>query len=126
MESNARPRGEISLSYHMFFGFDLGPDVDEAAAWQALDDLTQALIAADVLLSTAPVAKRQHHPVLDTATHIASAFFTTMTFKDKAQADAAVKLIYAKSPDTDDTHNAFIDLVKDPFFLCFDDIPCRT
>ena len=111
------------MPYHMFFGFNLRNDVRFETAQRGLDELTDALVAANVMQSTSTISKRDRHPVLDTASNINSEYFTTMTFADRKEADAAVKLIYARIDTTDRPHESFIEMVDDPFFLCFYDEP---
>ncbi len=96
------------MAYHMFFGFDLkdGISLDEARA--SMEALSDTLRTADLILDASPIAKRNRHPVLDTASNIEATYFAQMRFRDRKQADAAVKEIYAHQGAVETAHVAFI------------------
>ena len=109
------------MTYHMFFGFNLSPGADVRQAARSLENLTRHLVEIDLLQSVTPLQIRDRHPVLDTANDMTQTYFATMTFRDRAQADACVAHVYEWSDPTDHLHKGFIGLTTDQVFICFED-----
>ncbi|MEL6236506.1 MAG: hypothetical protein AAFR46_19085 [Pseudomonadota bacterium] len=107
------------MAYHMFFGFCLRERVAAGEVAEALQRLGARLIACDLMLAITPMARRDRHPVLDTEPENPRAFFATMVFRDRAQADAAVAHFEARDPVTAPLHAAVIRRITEASFLCY-------
>ena len=75
----------------------------------------------DLVVETGQVAERRRHPIMDTDDARSHQYFFTMSFRDVAQCDAAVRHIQAHHADPDQIHRAVYGLIVDPIFTCWED-----
>ncbi|MEM1276585.1 MAG: hypothetical protein AAGH74_08665 [Pseudomonadota bacterium] len=81
------------------------------------------LIAQDLAVSSSPIAGRRTDTGLDTDEERDHTFFVIMSFRDRAQSEAAWDEIEPRKQPTDKLHRAVFALVRDPIFTCWEDEP---
>ncbi len=108
--------------FHMLTCFDLRPGIELGTFRQALADYTAHLQELDLVESNSPIGRRQSDTILDTDGERHHQYFTTMSFRDRAQADAAVDYIKAHSRKPGHSiHHAVYSKVQDQIFICWQD-----
>ena len=108
--------------FHMLSSFNLPEAVSEAEFQTALDRFHELLVARDLVVETAPLGRRVRHPVMDTDEDRALAYYFLMSFRDRAQCDEAVKVLYRNEPPLAEVHQAVWARVEDAVFTCWEDI----
>ncbi len=108
--------------FHMLTCFDLKPDVEIGAFGAALADYTVHLQELDLVESNGPIGQRQSDTILDTDGERHHQFFTTMSFRDRSQADAAVDYIKAHTEPGHSIHHAVYSKVQNQIFICWQDM----
>lgn len=108
--------------FHMLSCFDLksGVTIDEFR--ESLDELTKHLKDIELIHSTGPVGRRQRHPIMDTDSERDHEFFFIMSFSDRDQCDRAVDYFLPGEAPVDSIHRAVHAKVKDPVFICWEDL----
>ena len=106
---------------HMLTCFDLAPGIELEAFRRALADYTAHMHSLDLVESSGPIGVRQSDTILDTDSERGHEHFVIMTFRDRAQADAAVDTILRHQEPTDSIHMAVYGKVRDPVFICWQD-----
>ena len=106
--------------FHMLTCFKLKSADDLAGFQDDLQTYGAHLRDRDLLVEIGPIGERQSNTILDTDdrdhTH-----FMIMTFKDRAQSDAAVKYIFSGEDPADTLHRAVYKNIVDPVFMCWQD-----
>ena len=102
--------------------FDLNPGIEPEAFRQALADYTAHMRELDLVESNSPIGRRQSDTIMDTDDERDHQYFTIMTFRDRAQVDAAVDYIKAHTEPGHSIHHATYSKVQDPIFICWQDI----
>jgi len=108
--------------FHMLTCFNLKQEHSIGEFSQSLCDFTAHLQKIDLLHSTGPVGRRQRHTIMDTDSERDHEYFFIMSFQDRAQCDRAVEYILPHKEPGDSIHNATLANVKDPVFICWEDI----
>jgi len=108
--------------FHMLTCFNLqdGQKIEDFCA--AITDFTAHLQGKDLVASASPVGRRQTDTIMDTDEERDHEFFFTMTFRDRAQCDAAVAFIYPHKDPADSLHKALYSGIKDQIFICWEDL----
>ncbi|MGO1120812.1 hypothetical protein ACTL6U_19080 [Rhodovibrionaceae bacterium A322] len=108
--------------FHMLSSFNL-PDVRDLAQFQKdYADFVAAMKALDLVESSGPLGQRQSDTPMDTDDANPLQYFSVMTFRDRAQVDAAYAFLMEHRGPGDEAHNRVIAAVKDPLFLCWQDL----
>ena len=108
--------------FHMLTCFDLKPDVEIGAFGAALADYTVHLQALDLVQSNGPIGQRKSDTILDTDGDRHNQYFNTMSFRDRAQADAAADYIKAHTEPGPSIHHAVYSKVQNQIFICWQDM----
>lgn len=108
--------------FHMLTCFNLEPGISIEEFKKSLDALTDRMVDLGLLHATGPVGRRQRHPVMDTDAERDHEFFFMMSFTDREQCDRAVEHMLPRSGSDDALHRATYENVKDPIFICWEDI----
>lgn len=108
--------------FHMLTCFNLKPEISVDEFRQSLDDFTAHLKTADIIHSTGPVGRRQRDTIMDTDNERDHEYFFIMSFRDRAQCDRAVEYILPHKEPSDSIHNSMYAKVKDPIFICWEDL----
>ena len=109
--------------FHMLSCFNLNPgeDIDSfRAAYQVFFDEMKAI---DLVVSSGAIGKRQSDTPMDTDDEREHEYFVVMSFRDRAQVDAAYAYIAQHSGPGDEAHDSVYSRVSDPVFICWQDLP---
>ncbi len=107
--------------FHMLSCFNLRPGVDFGDFRTALDGYTAHMQGLDLVTSNSPVGRRQSDTPMDTDEVRHHQYFTTTTFRDRAQVDAAYDYIKTHTEPGFAIHNAVYSKVEDSIFICWED-----
>jgi hypothetical protein len=107
--------------FHMLTCFNLRPGEALGAVQQALDVSTAHMQEHDLVVSNSPIGLRQSDTPMDTDGERHHQYFTTTTFRDRAQVDAAYDYIKAHTEPGFTIHNAVYSRVQDAIFICWQD-----
>ncbi len=77
----------------------------------------------DLVESSGPIGRRQNDTPMDTDNARDHEYFAVMSFRDRAQVDAAYNHIMQHVGSTDTAHDAVYRRVLEPVFICWQDIP---
>ena len=109
--------------FHMLSCFNLLPGDDIEGFRRVYAEFVEAMRAIDLVESSGPVGRRRADTPMDTDDERDHEFFVVMSFRDRAQADAAYARILAHSGPEDAAHAAVFPRVSDPVFICWQDLP---
>ena len=107
--------------FHMLTCFDLAPGIELGVFRRALADYTAHMRSLDLVESSGPIGRRERDTIMDTDSERDHEHFVIMTFRDRAQVDAAVDHILKHEEPTDTIHTAVYGKVRDPVFICWQD-----
>ncbi len=102
--------------------FNLKPGEDIANFTAAYHQFVDEMLAIDLVSSTGAIGRRQNDTPMDTDDERDHEFFVVMTFRNRAQVDAAYAHIDQHFGPTDAAHDAVYTRVADPVFICWQDI----
>lgn len=105
--------------FHMLTCFDLKPGVSIEDFRGALAAYTAHLREIDLVDRSSPIGIRQSDTILDSDGERDHQYFTTMSFRDRAQADAAVDYIKSREKPGDEIHRAVYSKVQNQVFICW-------
>ena len=109
--------------FHMLSCFDLKPgeNIDDfSSAYRAF---VEEMKQNDMVESTDPIGNRQRNAPMDTDDERDHEYFALMSFRDKAQVDAAYAHIMKHIEPGEKTHNSVYTRVQNPVFICWQDLP---
>ena len=109
--------------FHMLSCFDLKPGEDIEGFRRAYVRFVEAMKSIDLVESSGPIGCRQADTPMDTDEARNHRYFALMSFRDRAQADAAYAHILRHSGPEDAAHGAVFPRVLDPVFICWQDLP---
>ncbi|MEM7225138.1 MAG: hypothetical protein AAF495_19325 [Pseudomonadota bacterium] len=107
--------------FHMFFCFDLKPGIPLVEFRRDFTEFTEHMRSRGLVEGSSPIGERQSDTILDTDEERAHQYFAIMTFRDRAQADAAVDFIQSKEEPGNGIHVRAYSKVQDPIFICWQD-----
>jgi hypothetical protein len=108
--------------FHMLTCFDLAPGVEIGAFQAAYSDLVVHLQGIDLVAGTGPIGRRQSDTPMDTDGERDHEYFVVMSFRDRAQVDLAYGQFLLHQEPTHSAHNAVRSLMRNPVFICWQDI----
>ncbi len=106
---------------HMLSSFDLKPGEDFAVFAQAYETFLQDLRAADMIVDAGPLGRRVEATPMDTDTERTQCYFSVMSFRDRAQLDAAYAHIDTRARPGTETHLKMYRRLTNTVFLCWED-----
>jgi hypothetical protein len=107
--------------FHMLSCFNLKPGEALVAVQQALDASTAHLQEMDMVVSNSPIGLRQSDTPMDTDGERHHQYFTTTTFRDRAQCDASFEYIKAHIEPGFAFHKDVYSRLQDAIFICWED-----
>ncbi len=109
--------------FHMLSCFNLnnGEDIDTFRATYL--DFVEEMKIIDLVEGSGPIGRRQNDTPMDTDDERQHQYYAVMSFRDRAQADAAYTHIMKHTGATDVAHDAVYTRVLDPVFICWQDLP---
>lgn len=102
--------------------FDLDPDVGIGAFRAAYLDFVAHMRRIDLVEGTGPIGRRQSDTPMDTDGERNHQYFVVMTFRDRAQVDAAYAQFLLRQEPTQSVHHAVQAMMRNPIFMCWQDI----
>ena len=108
--------------FHMLTCFDLKPDVEIGAFRAAYSDFVAHMRSIDLVAGTGPIGRRQSDTPMDTDGEQEHQYFVIMTFRDRAQVDAAYALLATHAEPADSAHDAIYSKIRNQIFICWQDI----
>ncbi len=108
--------------FHMLTCFDLEPDVEIGAFRAAYSDFVAYMQGIDLVARTGPIGQRQSDTPMDTDGERDHEYFVIMSFRDRAQVDAAYAQFLLHQGPTKSVHNAVQSMMQKPIFICWQDI----
>ena len=106
---------------HMLSAFNLKPAEDLDAFMAAYSDFAADAKVAGIIESAGPVGRRVADTPMDTDDERTHEFFSIMSFRDRAQLDAAYDYIERRSMPTTKTHVQMYKRIMDSVFTCWED-----
>lgn len=108
--------------FHMLACFHLKPGIDIGAFRTAYTDFVEHMRGMDLVDHTSPFGQRQSNTILDSDSERDFQYFVTLSFRDRAQSDAAVDHIQRHEEPTLSIHRAVYSKVEKPVFICWQDM----
>ena len=109
--------------FHMLSCFDLKPGEDIETFRNAYDEFADFMKSVDLVADSGPVGRRQSDTPMDTDDERNHEYFAIMSFRDRAQVDAAYAYIKKHLEPGESSHNAVYKKVENPVFICWQDLP---
>lgn len=106
--------------YHLLTTCSLKAGVSSEQFEQALAALVEELVGLGLLQGRSAIGRRHRHEIMDTDTEREHDYAFILSFRDRAQCDAAVRHITAASDRTGSTHSDLLGLVRNPIFSCWE------
>jgi len=108
--------------FHMLSCFDLAPGVDAGAFQAEYMEFVEEMRRLGLVEGTGPLSRRQSDTPMDTDEERGHQYFLLMTFRDRAQVDAAYAHIQAHRGPGDAIHKSVYGKVRNAVFTCWQDI----
>jgi len=107
--------------FHMLVCFDLKPQVSLGEFKDSISKFSKHLEELGLAAGVSPVGKRQSDTPLDTDKERAHQYFATMSFRDRAQANAAYDYLKQHIEPGHGIHRAVNSKAANPIFICWAD-----
>jgi hypothetical protein len=108
--------------FHMLTCFDLKPEVEITAFGAAYADFVRYMKGIDLVDSTGPIGRRQSDTKMDTDAERRHEYFVIMSFRDRAQVDAAHAHLKPHEEPAESVHKGVYSKVRNPIFICWQDL----
>jgi len=109
--------------FHMLSCFDLKPGEEIGVFQTAYTVFVDQMKRLGLVETTGPIGRRQRDTPMDTDDQRDQMYFVIMSFRDRAQSDAAYAHILQHIEPGDAVHNAVYTRVLNPVFICWQDLP---
>ena len=107
--------------FHMLSCFNLNPGEDIEDFRKAYAGFVDEMKNIGLVESSGPIGQRQSDTPMDTDDERAHRYFAVMSFRDRAQVDAAYGHIMQHRGPADAAHDRVYTRVADPVFICWQD-----
>jgi hypothetical protein len=108
--------------FHMLTCFDLKSDVQIGAFRTAYSDFVEYLRGIGLVERSGPIGRRQSDTKMDTDGERDHEYFVIMTFRDRAQVDAAYGYLVPHEEPAESAHKAVYSKVQNQIFICWQDM----
>ncbi len=109
--------------FHMLSCFNLKPGEEIETFRSAYAAFVDEMKKLDLVEATGPIGHRQNDTPMDTDNERDHEFFVVMSFRGRAQVDAAYAHIERHFGPGDAAHDQVYRRVLDPVFICWQDLP---
>lgn len=109
--------------FHMLSCFNLGPGEDIETFRRDYSAFVDEMKKLDLAETSGPIGRRQDDTPMDTDDERDHEYFVVMSFRDRAQVDAAYAHIEQHFGPGDAAHDRVHTRVADPVFICWQDLP---
>ena len=103
--------------------FDLKPGTDLADFRASYELFVDEMKSIGLVESSTPIGSRQSDTPMDTDSERQHEYFSVMSFRDRAQVDAAYAHIEKHVEPGEAAHDSVYTRVADPVFICWQDLP---
>ena len=104
---------------HMLSAFELKPDEDETAFRTAYAEFTDDLMKEGLIVEAGPIGTRVANTPMDTDDARAHTHFSLLSFRDRAQLDAAYAHIARRRGAVTGSHSDMYARITNSVFLCW-------
>ncbi len=118
----SRPKVEGAEMFHMLTCFDLKPDVEIGVFRAAYSDFVEYMQSIDLVERTGPIGQRRSDTKMDTDGERDHEYFVIMSFRDRAQIDAAYARLLPHEEPAETAHKAVFSRVRNQIFICWQDV----
>lgn len=108
--------------FHMLSCFDLKAGERIEVFHAAYTAFVEEMKRIDLVETTGPIGRRQSDTPMDTDDERAHEYFVLMSFRDRAQVDAAYAHIMQHVGASDAAHDLVYSRVLNPVFICWQDL----
>lgn len=108
--------------FHMLACFNLRPEFPVDEFRRSVEDLTRYLQETELVDSTSAIGRRQSDTIMDTDSERSQEYFFIMSFRDRAQCDAAAEHISQREEPGVSIHDGVYSKITNPIFTCWEDI----
>ncbi|MDH3763500.1 MAG: hypothetical protein OEU50_21200 [Gammaproteobacteria bacterium] len=108
--------------FHMLSCFDLKPGEDIETFRGAYLALVEKLKNIGLVETSGAIGRRQSDTPMDTDDERRHQYFALMSFRNRAQVDAAYAHIMKHEAASDEAHDGVYTRVLDPVFICWQDL----
>ena len=108
--------------FHMLTCFDLKAGIEIADFRAAYTDFVEYMKSIDLVESTGPIGRRQSDTRMDTDAERKHQYFVIMSFRDRAQVDAAYAHLRPHDEPAESAHYAVYAKVRNQIFICWQDL----
>ncbi|WP_298558119.1 hypothetical protein [uncultured Aliiroseovarius sp.] len=108
--------------FHMLTCFNLKPGVAIDDFRAAYNGFVEYMKGINLVEGTGPIGERQRDTAMDTDDERDHGYFVIMSFRERAQVDEAVALLYSHEGPSEAAHKAVYSKVQNPVFICWQDI----
>lgn len=109
-------------AFHMLSCFDLKPGENIETFREAYLAFVEEMKNIGLLEASGPIGRRQSDSPMDTDDQRQHQYFAIMSFRDRAQVDAAYAHIMKHEGASDKAHDRVYGRVLDPVFICWQDL----
>lgn len=109
--------------FHMLSCFDLDAGEDIETFRSAYFAFVEEMKHIGLVEGSGPIGRRQNDTPMDTDGERQQQYFAVMSFRDREQVDAAYAHIMKHNSASDVAHDAVYTRVRDPLFICWQDLP---
>jgi len=108
--------------FHMLTCFDLKPGVEIEAFRAAYLDFVDYMRSIGLVERSGPIGRRQNDTRMDTDGERDHEYFVIMSFRDRAQVDAAYAKLVACEGAESTAHEEAYSNIRNQIFICWQDI----
>ena len=108
--------------FHMLSCFDLKPGEEIGVFQLAYTAFVDEMKRLGLVEASGPIGRRQSDTPMDTDDERDQEYFVIMSFRDRAQVDAAYAHILEHVGPSDAAHDAVYTRVSKPVFICWQDL----
>lgn len=108
--------------FHMLTCFNLKPGVEIDAFRSAYTDFVDHMRGIGLVEGTGPIGRRQNNTKMDSDSERDHRYFVVMSFRDRAQVNAAYAKLVPHDEPEETSHRAVYSKVRDQIFICWEDL----
>jgi hypothetical protein len=108
--------------FHMLTCFHLKPGVELDTFRAAYADFVKYMKKMDLVAGSGPIGERQNDTKMDTDRQRDHKYYVILSFRDRAQVDAAYTHLVPHAEPAESAHKAVYSRALNPVFICWQDI----
>ena len=108
--------------FHMLTCFDLKPGIEIGAFRASYLEFVEFMKGIDMVESTGPIGQRQSDSGMDSDDERDHEYFVIMSFRDRAQVDAAYAELIPHEDPAESAHKSVYSKVQNQIFICWQDL----